>query len=158
MKILVDADSCPKEARELIIRRAASLGIQAIFAANRPIPGVESSGMVMEICPPLDGAADSRIAELAQSGDVAVSRDVPLAHRLVEKGVTVINDRGRVYTKENINELLSLRNFTVALAENNMGIERTANYSKKDLKSFADSLDRVLTKMIRSRDTCSASV
>jgi hypothetical protein len=100
----------------------------------------------MEICPNTDNSADDRIVELAEKGDLAITRDVPLAKRLVEAGVNVIDDRGRFFSADNINELLSLRNFSVGLAESGLGMERTANYGKKDLKSFADSLDRILTK------------
>ncbi len=107
MKIFVDADSCPRQAREHILKRAAKLNIKVIFAANRVIPGF---GAEMEICPAGDNAADDRIVELAQSGDLALTRDVPLAKRLVEKDVAVMDDRGRVFTKNNINELLSMRN------------------------------------------------
>jgi len=155
VKILVDADSCPRAARDLVLRRAAKLGIRIIFAANRPIP--DSKGAEMEICPNTDNSADDRIVELAELADLVVTRDVPLAKRLVEKGVSVIDDRGRVFSQNNINELLSLRNFTVGLADSGLGIERIANYSKKDLKVFADSLDRLLTKR-RSRGTGSEFV
>jgi uncharacterized protein len=145
MKILVDADSCPKPARDLVLRRAVKLNIRIIFAANRPIP--DASGAEMEICSTVDNAADDRIVELSEPGDIAITRDVPLAKRLVEKDINVLDDRGRVFTKNNINELLSLRNFTVGLADNGLEFERTATYGKKELKTFADSLDRILTKL-----------
>ena len=147
MKILVDADSCPREARELVLRTAKRRGIEVVFAANRPIPGIGGKNTKMEICPATDNAADDRLTELAEPGDLAVSRDLALAKRLLEKGAAVIDDRGRTFAKENINELLSIRDFTVALAENGLGAERTANYGKKELKTFADSLDRLLTKL-----------
>jgi len=147
LKILLDADSCPKAARDLVLRRAEKSAIRIIFAANRPIPGTDKITCAeMEICPLGDNSADDRIVELSQNGDLVITRDVPLAKRLVEKDVFVLDDRGRVFTKNNINELLSLRNFAVNLADNGMGIERTANYGKKELKSFADSLDRLLAK------------
>jgi uncharacterized protein YaiI (UPF0178 family) len=145
LKILVDADSCPKQARELAQRRAAGLGIKAVFAANRRIPGIKSASM--EICPPGDNSADNRIVELVETGDLVVSRDIPLAKRLIEKGAAVIDDRGRVFTPDNINEMLSLRNFMVGLAENGLGMERKTNYGKKELKKFADSLDRILRRL-----------
>jgi uncharacterized protein YaiI (UPF0178 family) len=144
MKIFVDADSCPRVARELALRRAKKLNFRIIFAANRPIPGIDDSDM--EICPEKENSADDRIVELAEKGDLVITRDVPLAKRLVEKNVEVLDDRGRHFTMNNINELLSLRNFMVGLAENGMGIERIANYGKKEFKSFADSLDRILAK------------
>jgi hypothetical protein len=145
MKILVDADSCPRPARELILRRALKLGVRIIFAANRPIP--DSCGAEMEICPNTENSADDRIVELAEKNDLVITRDVPLAKRLVEKEVFVIDDRGRIFTANNINELLSMRNFMVGLADNGLEFERIANYSKKDIKTFADSLDKLLTKM-----------
>jgi len=62
-----------------------------------------------------------------------------------------MDDRGRIYTRENIRERLSLRDFTVGLAENGLGIERVPSYGKRDLKALADSLDRVLTKLLRGQ-------
>jgi uncharacterized protein YaiI (UPF0178 family) len=148
VNILVDADSCPRPARELILRSAARTGLGTVFAANRPIPGI-GGGAVMEICPPGDNAADDRIFALARPGDLVITRDIPLASRLVEAAVLVMDDRGRVYTRENIRERLSLRDFTVALAENGMDYDRPAIYGKRDLKAFADSLDRVLSRLLR---------
>jgi len=155
MKILIDADSCPKPVRELVLRRAKKLKLKIIFAANRQIP--ETSGAEMEICPVKENSADDRIVEMSVKGDLVITRDVPLAKRLVEKSVSVIDDRGRLFTAENINELLSIRNFKVGLADNGLEIERIANYGKKELKTFADSLDRTITAMLRLRDTDSES-
>jgi len=156
MKILVDADSCPKPVRELVLRRAKKLKLRIIFAANRQIPDV--SGAEMEICPVKENSADDRMVEISVKGDLAITRDVPLAKRLVERSVSVIDDRGRVFTADNINELLSIRDFKVGLADNGLEIERTANYGKKELKKFADSLDRTLTAMLRLRGNDSESV
>jgi len=147
MKILVDADSCRREARDLILRSAARLKIKAIFAANRLIPGIPAPEM--ELCPAGEGAADDRIVDLAKSGDLVLTRDLPLAERLVDAGVTVLDDRGRVFTKENIRQQRSLRDFAVDLAESGMGMERIPTFNKKDLKKLADSLDRELTRLLR---------
>jgi len=144
MKFLVDADSCPKSARELVIRRAKKIDARVIFAANKKI---EADGVQMEICSNKENAADDRIVELAEKGDLVVTRDIPLAKRLVEKEVAALDDRGRVFDKNNINEFLSLRNFKVGLADNGLDIDRINNYGKKEAKSFADSLDRLITKL-----------
>jgi uncharacterized protein YaiI (UPF0178 family) len=100
----------------------------------------------MECCPPGEGAADDRIVELALAGDLAITRDIPLAERLVERGALVLDDRGTAYTRENIREQLSLRNFMVGLADAGLGLERKAGYGRKELKAMADSLDRLLSK------------
>jgi uncharacterized protein YaiI (UPF0178 family) len=133
----------------LILRAAKRLRIRAVFAANRQIPGIpdiENDFVLMELCPEGEGSADNRIVELARSGDLVVTRDIPLASRLVENSVTVMDDRGRVYTGENIRQQLSLRDFMVDLAENGLGAGRVASYGKKELKAFADSFDRITAK------------
>jgi hypothetical protein len=157
MQILVDADSCPKEARDMIIRFSARLGVKTIFAANRPIPGIQRTPksskdtVFMELCPSGDGAADERIVELACNGDLVVTRDLPLAERLVEAGVLVLDDRGTIFTKENIRERRSIRDFVVNLAENGLGMERITSYGKKELNKLANSLDRELTRLLSKR-------
>jgi len=148
MQIFVDADSCPRQAREMVTRFSARLGIKAIFVANRPIPGLDAAA-IMELCPSGEGAADNRIVELACGGDLVLTRDLPLAERLVQAGVTVLDDRGRAFTKENIRERRSLRDFVVGLAENGMETERTASYGKKELNAMANSLDRELTRLLK---------
>jgi len=150
MQIFVDADSCPAEAREMVLRFSARLGIKTVFAANRLIPGLPNGTALMELCPQGEGAADDRIVALAGPGDLAITRDLPLAERLVETGVVVLDDRGRIFTKENIKERRSLRDFTVGLSENGLDYERTASYGKKELNTFANSLDRELTKLIKN--------
>jgi uncharacterized protein YaiI (UPF0178 family) len=138
-------------ARELVQRRASKLSLRVLFIANRLIPS--RAGVEMIICPNGDNSADDRIAELAENGDLAITRDVPLAKRLVDKSISVINDRGRAFTKENINELLSIRNFVTGLADNGLEAERTANYGKKELKVFADALDKVIQKSFTTKRT-----
>ncbi len=150
MKIFVDADSCPKLVREAVLRAAKRTGVPAVFAANRTIPGIEGENITMEICPAKEGAADDFIVLHAAEGDLVITRDVPLASRLVEHAIIAMNDRGRIYTRENIREQLSLRDFMVGLAENGLEYERTASYGKKELKQFAEGFDKTLTKLIRA--------
>jgi len=149
MKILVDADSCPAAARELVLRAAVRTKTRAVFAANRTIPGITGEYAQMLLCPAEEGAADDRLTALAQSGDLAVTRDIPLASRLLKRGAAVLDDRGRIYTTENIREKLSIRNFTVSLAENGGIFERSAVYGKRELKAFAGSFDKLLGRLKR---------
>jgi uncharacterized protein YaiI (UPF0178 family) len=164
MTIFVDADSCPKPVREAVIRAAKRTGVSAVFAANRPIPGIAIPGITMpgtansgiaganitmEVCPSHEGAADDFIVLHAVQGDLVITRDIPLASRLVEHAVVVINDRGRIYTEENIREQLSIRDFVVGLANSGMDIERTSVYGKKELKQFSDGFDKTLTKLMK---------
>ncbi|MDR2098326.1 MAG: DUF188 domain-containing protein [Spirochaetaceae bacterium] len=149
MRILVDADSCPSDARRVILRAAEKRRIQAVFAANHPIPGVEGDFALMSVCPETVGAADDYLVETARYGDLAITRDIPLAGRLLGKGVSVLDDRGRIFTHDNIRSYLSIRNFQINLTLNSTSIVRHANYNKKSLKTFADSFDKLLTQLSR---------
>ena len=146
-RIFVDADSFPVKAREMVLRFCSRLGIKAIFAANRPIPNLSQDLADMVICSKEEGAADNYIAEHAMPTDLVLTRDLPLAERLVEAGIKVLDDRGRIFTNENIRELRSLRDFTVGLAESGLGITRIDSYGRKELNSFANSLDRELSRL-----------
>ncbi|MDR1866874.1 MAG: DUF188 domain-containing protein [Treponema sp.] len=154
MKILVDADSCPRSVRTVIIRAAERVKKQVFFVANRPIPGLYGSFARMELCLPVAGAADEHIVALAEHSDIVITRDISLASRLVERSITVLDDRGRVFTQENVRYVLSIRNFVVNLAEHGLDIERTARYGKKELKVFADTFDRLLTHSLKGEDPC----
>lgn len=151
MRILVDADSCPRQAREMVLRFSSRLKLQVIFAANRLIPGTDGELATMELCSTADGSADDRLVELAREDDIVLTRDLPLAERLVQTGVTVLDDRGRVFTAENIHELRSIRDFVVGLAETGQEKERIASYGKKELNHLANSLDRELTRLMKKR-------
>jgi len=125
------------------MKAALRHNIPVIFAANRPIPGLFGNA-VMEICAPDMNAADDKLVELAATGDIAVSRDLMLVQRLLEKGARALDDRGRVFTHENINEFLSIRDWTVSLVESGVPVARKSSYSNRDLKAFADSLNGML--------------
>ena len=98
----------------------------------------------------LQNAADDRLAALAEDGDIAITRDIPLAFRLVEKNVHTLDDRGRVFTQDNIRYCLSLRNFNIAISGNGK-YDRAASYGCKEKKTFADSLDGIITSVTSPR-------
>ena len=151
MKILVDADSCPIRARQIILRAAEKRQVQAKFAANRQIPDIEGDFTVMALCPEHTDAADDYIVDIAESGDLAVTRDVPLAARLVNKGIAVLDYRGRIFTRDNIGSFMSIRNFNIRLTISGINMPKIANYRKKDLKTFVNSFDKLLTRLCAPR-------
>ena len=59
--------------------------------------------------------ADKRIAAEAQSDDLVITADVPLASEVIAKGAVVIDPRGELLTTSNIQERLALRNFLDSL-------------------------------------------
>ena len=149
MKIWIDADSCPVKVREIVLKAAERTGISLVMVANKKIPH-KSSEIVQDIIVENDlDAADSYILNNTEKNDIVITRDIPLAEKLVSKNINVINDRGTEYTPENVKERLSMRNIMLAIKESGMEIDRETNYSQKDLQKFANLFDSLLTKMIK---------
>lgn len=145
----VDADSCPSPARDIIIRFSKRLSLECWFVANRVISIPKAPNFHMIVTDAEKDAADNYIVNNIGQNDIAITRDIPFAARLVEKKIVIINDRGTLYTEENISERLSLRNFNLSLYENGIQSEKTSVYGKKELNAFSNCLDREIQKKLR---------
>ncbi|MBQ2313955.1 MAG: DUF188 domain-containing protein [Treponema sp.] len=145
--IWVDADSFPAPARLQILKEAAARRLPVTYAANRDIPfGMEDELFSMEICGGGNGAADDYIVSHCTAGDIVATRDIPLARRLLDKKITVINDRGTQFSETNIAELLEQRELSMQMAA--LGIRpggRKNTYGNKELAAFTECLKRVLS-------------
>ena len=151
--IWVDADSCPTDVRELLVRFVVRLKIPCNFVANRQIPipqySKKTNLITMVITDNSEGSADDYIVSHVEPNDLVVTRDIPLAARLIEKQITTINDRGKLFTSESIREDLSIRNFNYQLFTMVIQSDKTSKFNKKNLNDFANCLDRELQKKIK---------
>lgn len=148
--IWVDADSCPIPVKDIIFRFCKRLNLKLIFVANHQIPMPKSELFQMIVCDATPDAADNYIVENASENDIVITRDIPMASRLIEKNITTINDRGLLFTSENIKEKLSLRNFNKELYDNGIISEKTSTFSKKDVNNFANCFDREIQKKLKA--------
>ncbi|MGL4982594.1 MAG: YaiI/YqxD family protein [Treponemataceae bacterium] len=146
--IWIDADSCPTPIKDLIIRFAKRLSIPCIFVANRNIPFEKNKLFSMVICDDAANAADLYIVDNADKNDIVITRDIPFAALLVEKGIVTLNDRGTIFDQRNIQEKLSMRNLNMQLVESGIAFSKTSQLGKKECNKFANAFDRVLTKKI----------
>lgn len=149
IRIWVDADSCPVKVRDIISKASKRLQIEAVYVANREIPVRKHDFINKVITSDEEQSADKYIVDNIGSDDVVVTRDIPLADQLVEKGLVVLNDRGTVYNKENIKERLSIRDLMQEAREMGIGYESTSRFGPKDIQNFANAFDRELSKKIK---------
>jgi uncharacterized protein YaiI (UPF0178 family) len=98
-----------------------------------------------------DDSADDLLVELGGEGALAITRDIPLATRLAELGMVVLDDRGGTYTKETVRERLSMRNMMTELREYGVFVEKTKPMGPREIQAFANALDRELTRMLKNR-------
>jgi uncharacterized protein YaiI (UPF0178 family) len=152
LKLWIDADAAPRDVKEIVYRTARRLKIETVLVANQPLSTPLDHPFVTAVR--VQGGpdvADMYIADRAEPGDVAVTADIPLAARLVEKGVTVLDPRGHEQTEENVGERLAVRDFMDDLRGAGVQTFGPRPYGPKDRQAFAAALDRVLTRRLRGR-------
>lgn len=144
MKIIVDADACPKAVLQICIRVALDYDIPVWTVASFNHNIVSDHHVVVGNA---SQEADIRVMNLAQSRDVAVTQDWGLAAMLLGKGVRCLNPDGREFSSTNIEFLLEERE---AKAKFRRGGGRTKGPKKRipgDDKKFEDCLRDILTRL-----------
>lgn len=180
MKVLVDADSLPKAVRSIVIKAAIKRNLDITFCSDRFLKdikvaydlhtsslrkiakenGITEKEELIKIKSPIkqivvetgENSADDKIVELAENEDLAITHDIPLADRLVTKGALVLDDRGAIYTEDNIKTRLSLRNAMTELRSYGVNVEKNGSMSPKDVKAFADAFSKTLDNMERKKN------
>lgn len=148
-KVWIDGDSCPSLLRSYIASEAKTKGISAVFVANSAIPLPHDNSFIeMVVCGTSKDAADNLIFSKVSGNDIVVTRDIVFAARLVKKGIFVMNDRGTVFTKENVDERLRERDFNLNLAQIGLGGKAKYHYGEKELIKFKDIFERQTSQLI----------
>ena len=135
-----------------MFRASRRLGIETILVANQRLHPPAGNGLVSAVR--VDGGpdvADRYIAEHAQTGDLVITQDVPLAALLVPRQVAVLDPRGEEHTAETIGERLSVRDYMEALRMAGTITSGPPPFDVRARHAFAASLDRVLTGLLRQR-------
>ena len=122
--------------------------MEAIFVANRKIEFETCSLTVMKI-PDEEETADDYILRNILPYDLAVTRDIPLAARLIERDAVVINDRGDRFDRDSIAVRLERRDWTLQLKEAGLAGPGGRSYGAAELKRFADRFDREFNRLLR---------
>ena len=149
--IWIDADACPTDIKEVIYRSSKRLNIKVVLVANQSVRTPDSK--LISAITVRDGAdiADNMIVEKMVSGDIVVTGDIPLAARVVEKGGVAIGTRGELFDEGTIQSRLATRNLMEQFRAAGMETSGPKPLSQKDVQAFANQLDRLLTKIGRSR-------
>ncbi len=78
MKILVDADACPRAAKEILFRAAERTKIPMTLIANQYIRVPQSDHIDSIAVAAGTDEADDHIVELAEADDLVITADIPL--------------------------------------------------------------------------------
>jgi uncharacterized protein YaiI (UPF0178 family) len=146
MKIWIDADACPNVIKDILFRAAERTHIELTLVANQAMRLPPSQRIRFIQVAPGPDVADKRIVELMEQGDLVITADIPLAAAVIDKNGVALNPRGELYTKENIRERLSMRNFMDELRGSGVATGGPPVLTSKDRQLFANKLDAWIAK------------
>ena len=151
MTIYVDADGCPKPAKEILFRAAERTLVPLVFVANRALWIPDSPLFKRVVVGSGLDVADRFIEEKAQAGDLVITADIPLAAKVVEKDALALSPHGEIFDRETVGERLSVRNFMQELRTGGVSTGGPAPFSNADRERFANALNRLLLKKPRQK-------
>ncbi|SFE17422.1 hypothetical protein SAMN05216238_109113 [Lentibacillus persicus] len=144
MKIYVDADACP--VKKTIISVARELNVPVVlvksfshFSHDDEQPGVETVYVDTGA-----EAADYRIMQLADPGDIIVTQDYGLASLGLSKRCIVLHHKGFTYTNQNIDHLLQTRYMNAMARKSGKRTRGPKAFSHEDEMKFRDLFRKTL--------------
>ncbi|PJE44721.1 MAG: DUF188 domain-containing protein [Pseudomonas sp.] len=150
MRVWIDADACPKAAKDQVVKFALKRHFEVLLVAGQAQVKPAYSCVRLIVVPSGPDAADDYLVEHALPGELVICSDVPLADRLVKKGVAALDPRGREFDERNMGDKLAVRNLFTELRELGQVGGGQPPYGERDKQAFANSLDRILTRLQRS--------
>lgn len=141
MTIWVDADACPGVIKDILYRAAERASLQLILVANSPLQVPRSPWIRMVQVPRGFDVADNHIVAMASAGDLVITADIPLAAAVVAKNAVALNPRGELYTRDNVQGLLDMRNFMDTLRSSGVETGGPRALGNSDRQAFARELE-----------------
>lgn len=141
MRIIVDADACPKGALLCCLKLAHKYSLEAITVASFN-HAVDSPHHI--VVGDNSQEVDLKIVNLARKGDIVVTQDIGLGAIVLAKGARAINTIGREYTADHMPSMLEEREMK---AKYRRGGGRTKGPRKRtadDERAFEAGLARML--------------
>ncbi len=144
-KIWIDADACPKAVKEIVFKTSRRLNILIILVANT-YQNIPLSDLIQLIVVDKGfDAADQHIIDQVEIHDIVITADIPLAAKVLKKKAIALNPRGEIYTENTIGSILSMRDIMKELRDAGTITGGPAAFGVKDVKQFADSLNRLIS-------------
>ncbi len=143
LRVIVDADACPKNCLQIIQKLSQTYRYQVITVAsfNHQIQGAHHYIVGNE-----SQAADIMVSNLTKPGDIVVTQDWGLAAIVLAKNAKALSPTGRIFETATIDLLLEERNI---LAKYRRGGGRTKGPSKRSIQddqNFEKNLLRLVTE------------
>lgn len=144
MKIIIDADACPKGAKKSCEEQAARYGIDLVMVVDE---AHELSGNfeVIQVGQGND-SVDHKITTMCEPGDIVVTQDYGLASIVLERAGGVIHPKGMIYNIFNIESLMFQRHMGQKARRAGKRTKGPKKRTTEDDKEFERNLISLLEK------------
>ncbi len=146
--IYVDADACPVKAE--VLKIAGRAGVVSTFVANSGLRPSRDPLIVNVVVPQGADVADDWIVEHVTDRDIVITSDIPLAHRAVGKGATVLGPTGRPFTPDSIGMALAMRDLKQTLREGGEIAGYNPGFTQKDRARFTEALAQAVQRALKN--------
>ncbi len=145
LNIYIDGDACP--VKDEIVKVATRYGLAMYMVSNQGAwPRPDANYHVITVGAGFD-AADDWIVEHIEASDIAITADIQLAARCLEKGASALAPTGRPFTESNIGSALAMRSLSQYLREAGEIKGHNPSFTKKDRSQFLQALDNLIQKL-----------
>lgn len=143
--IWVDADACPNAIKDILFRAAERTKTPLTLVANQYLRVPPSRYIHFVRVQAGFDVADNEIVRRMRAEDLVITGDIPLAAEVINKGGLALNPRGELYTAENIQARLSMRDLMDTLRSSGLEVGGGPSaLSPADRQHFANRLDHYL--------------
>lgn len=145
MKLIIDADACPKSVLDYVLKFSEDNFLECITVAN-------FNHLIKSrrhICVGDDSqAADIKILNLTKILDIVITQDFGLAAMIVAKKAFAISPTGLVFNSVNIDFMLEERALKAKIRMSGGRTKGPSKRSKADTLHFIESLNSVYKKVL----------
>ncbi len=141
MKIIVDADACPREVLQISLKLGQKyrIPVWTVASFNHHIASDHHLTVGND-----SQEADIKVINVAQKGDIAVTQDWGLAAMLVGKQVRCISPLGKEYIPEKIDFLLEERELKAKHRRSGGRTKGPKKRNQEDDKRFERKLEKII--------------
>jgi uncharacterized protein YaiI (UPF0178 family) len=143
MKIIVDADACPKSVLQLCKKIGLQYGLQVWTVASFN-HSIDSDHPIVVGNDPQE--ADIKILNITEEGDAVITQDWGLAAMVLGKGATCLSPTGRQFRSDRIHFLLEEREVKRKLRRSGGRTKGPKKRTVEDDQKFETCLEQILSK------------
>lgn len=145
MKILIDADGCPVVDITIEVAKVFNIDVLIMCDTSHVFnkPGIETI-VLSKGADSVDFALVNKVAK----GDIIVTQDYGLAAMVLAKGGYPISQHGKIYTNENIDQLLFNRHISKKIRKSGGKTRGPKKRQKEDDILFEKNLIQLCEKLI----------